>query len=391
MISVQEAQHIVQQKSPSLGAIQLVLSKALGHVLSEAVLAPISLPPFDSSAMDGYAVRFADTHDTFELIGEIQAGSNEQFELKEGQAVRIFTGAMVPETANAVIMQERTQVEGSTLKVDGAIKLDSNIRKKGEQISAQSKALQAGVRLTAAGIGFLASLGIEHVQVYRKPVIRLLVTGNELVQAGKTLEPGQIYESNGLTLVSAVQSAGFNMDSYVVVEDDYQATRDTLREQLKHADVLLVSGGISVGDYDFVGAALEEIGVEQYFYKIKQKPGKPLFFGGQQKKLCFALPGNPASALSCFYNYVLPALRGLSGWEQPFLSKQTMICTNAFQKRGDRAQFLKAQMADGKVQILEGQGSAMLHSFALANAMVYLGETAGNVTAGDEVEVIALP
>jgi len=391
MISVKEAQDIVQQQSKALESIQLPLAQALDFVLSENVKAPISLPPFDSSAMDGYALRYIDGQTAFELMGEVQAGSNQAFDLKDGQAVRIFTGAMVPETANAVIMQELTEVNGTTVEVEGSITLGSNIRRKSEQIEANTIALDKGTLLTASGIGFLASMGIETVNVHRKPKISLLITGNELVQAGQALQPGQIYESNGLTLVSAIKSIGFGLQTYEMVKDDFDATREALRSQLEASEVIIVSGGISVGDYDFVGSALEEIGVAQYFYKIKQKPGKPLFFGGINEKLCFALPGNPASALSCFYNYVLPALRSLSGWAQPLLNRQKMICTTAFHKRGDRAQFLKAKIEDNTVRILEGQGSAMLHSFALANAMVYLDEASGSVKPGDEVEVILLP
>lgn len=391
MITVKEAQHIVRQKSNALESIQLPLAQALDFVLSEDVDAPISLPPFDSSAMDGYAVCYTPEQTEYELIGEVQAGSNKTLDLKEGQAVRIFTGAMVPETANAVVMQELTSLNGVTVKVEGAITLGSNIRKKGEQIQVNSIALKKGVLLTASGIGFLASMGIETVHVHRKPTISLLITGNELVQAGKSLQPGQIYESNGLTLVSAIKSIGLGIQTYEMVKDDFDATRKAIRTQFEASDVIIVSGGISVGDYDFVGSALEEIGVEQYFYKVKQKPGKPLFFGGMNGKLCFALPGNPASALSCFYNYVLPALRSLSGWAQPVLKRQKMICTTAFKKRGDRAQFLKAKIEENTVCILEGQGSAMLHSFALANAMVYLDEASGSVNSGDEVEVILLP
>ena len=391
MISVQQAQEIIHRESRQLDAILIPIANALGYYTAKDILAPISLPPFNSSAMDGFAVNAAHGIDQFKVIGEIQAGSDAQFFLREGEAVRIFTGACVPSSANAVIMQELTAVNGELLDVEGEIQVGSNIRKAGEQIEKGNLAFGSETLITPAGIGFLASLGIEKVLVYDKPKIGLLVTGNELVKPGETLEKGQIYESNGLTLSAAIEDLGFEIREYSLVEDSFKSTKIEIDLKLNEVDVLIVSGGISVGEYDFVGKAMESLGVVEHFYKVKQKPGKPLFFGSKNNCLCFALPGNPASALSCFYNYVLPALRILSGSKSPFLESRKMTCANSFNRKGVRAQFLKALIKKDTVSILEGQGSAMLHSFAISNALVFLDEGSGNIIAGDTVKVICLP
>lgn len=348
------------------------------------------MPPFRQSAMDGYAVNMHNSGE-YKIIDEVKAGDAHQPTLQPGETVRIFTGAPVPDTANAIIIQEHVSVDEQVLTANKPITLNANIRPLGEQTKKGDIALQKGTKLTPAGIGFLTSLGITEVTVNKPLSIALVVTGNELATAGEPLEYGQIYESNAIMLASALNNLGYMNVEITNVEDDYLSTYNVLKEAISNNDMVLVSGGISVGDYDFVGKALLEIGVEQLFYKVKQKPGKPLFFGKKDNTFVFALPGNPASALSCFYVYVNMALQRLSGNENFESLRTTAKSLSNFIKKGDRAQFLKAIYNNDKVEILEGQNSSMIHTFALANALVYVPENLHKITVNDTVEVLLLP
>ena len=295
MISVAKAIEIVINNSSSMVDSKTVqLTDSLGYTLSENILSPIHMPPFRQSAMDGYALNIANSN-SYRLIGEIKAGDNNNPKLNAGEAVRIFTGAAVPDTANAVVMQEKASKQNNTLILKSPIKLNENIRPLGEQVHQGQIALNKGTKITAAGIAYLASLGITEVKVSTKPTIAIMVTGNELAEPGCNLKYGQIYESNAIMLKVALKKHGYDDVSIHKVDDDYQKTENLLNETISKHDVVLVSGGISVGDYDFVGKALNELDVEQLFYKVKQKPGKPLFFGRNKDTYVFALPGNPAS------------------------------------------------------------------------------------------------
>jgi molybdopterin molybdotransferase len=340
--------------------------------------------------MDGYAVSVHRSN-SYKIIDEVKAGDGHQPKLKEGEAIRIFTGAAVPSTANAVIMQEKVEVAGEIATILTTIAANENIRPKGEQISKGEIALTEGTLMTPSAIGFLASLGISEVDVYKKPSIAIVVTGNELVKPGENLRHGQIYESNSIMLTAALNNLGYHNVTNFKVGDDYNQTTAVLEKAISNYDMTIISGGISVGDYDFVGKALQELEVTQLFYKVKQKPGKPLFFGKRDEKMIFALPGNPAAALSCFYIYIYSSLQRISGDVAFSIAKTKAISETDFTRRGDRPQFLKAIYREGNVKILEGQSSAMLHTFALSNALLYVPETMNSIKKYDEVDVILLP
>jgi len=298
MISIEEAIALVKKETkPLLKETVKSLEKAGGYKLFKDILSPINMPPFRQSAMDGYALHLHDSL-TYNLVGEIKAGDNLQPILKKGDAIRIFTGAAVPDTANAVMMQEKVISNGNSITIQNQINTNTNIRPEGEQVKKGELALPKNTKLTPAAIGYLSSLGIENVSVYKKPTIAIVVTGNELVEAGSALEYGQIYESNSKMLLSTLYSLKFYDVTIHKIEDDYTKTVSKLNEVINSNDLVLISGGISVGDYDFVGKALTELNVEEHFYKVKQKPGKPLFFGTKNNTHIFALPGNPAAALT---------------------------------------------------------------------------------------------
>lgn len=391
MISISEAISIVKNNGKSLlkETVKSV-EKAGGYTLFKDVISPINMPPFRQSAMDGYALNLHDSQ-SYKLIGEVKAGDGHEPILKSGEAVRIFTGAPVPDSANAIMMQEKVESDGNTINIEHQIAIEHNIRPLGEQVKSGDIALKKGTKLTPAAIGYLISLGITSVSVFKKPNIALVTTGNELIEAGQNLTYGKVYESNSKMLLSTLYSLKFYDVTLHKVEDDYNKTVATLKSVINENDLVIITGGISVGDYDFVGKALKELQVEELFYKVKQKPGKPLFFGKKGDTQIFALPGNPAAALSCFYVYVYIALQNMMNRPDLELPRTEGKSISNFDKKGDRPQFLKAIYNKGNVEILEGQNSSMLQTFALSNALVYAPETISKIKKGDKIEVIQLP
>ncbi|VXC12638.1 Molybdopterin molybdenumtransferase [Flavobacterium sp. 9R] len=371
MITVSEAFSILKNNIPTPQEENSALLEARKKTLSQSILSPIHMPPFRQSAMDGYAVGIHDKL-TYQIIGEIKAGDAESFILKPGQAVKIFTGAPVPDTAQAMIPIEKVTVTQSVLTVQSVPKLEDNIRPIGEQIKKGELALEKGTELDAAAIGFLAALGITTVPVFKKPSVGIVVTGNELLTPGTPLTYGKVYESNGIMLEAALMDAFFQEVARYTVKDDFESTKNALQTSIEKHDVILVSGGISVGDYDFVAQALQELEVKTLFHKVNQKPGKPLFAGKVNEKMIFALPGNPAACLTCFYVYVLPTLKRISGQITQYEARNSLPLEHHLSVNNSRAQFLKAKITNGKVAILSHQASSMLNTFSTANALVYV-------------------
>ena len=391
MISIKDAiQQVKDNCKPLLKEVIKPIEKSGNYHLFKDIHSPINMPPFRQSAMDGYALNLHDNKE-YVLIGEIKAGDSDKPILKPGEAVRIFTGSPVPDTANAVIMQEKVIQKNNVISCEGAIVLNQNIRPLGEQVMKGNLALVKGTKLTPAAIGYLTALGITEVSVFKKPSIALVTTGNELIEAGQPLSYGKIYESNSKMLQNALYNLKFYNVTLHKIEDDYNKTYSELKTVISEKDVVIISGGISVGDYDFVGKALNALEVETLFYKVKQKPGKPLFFGKKDQATIFALPGNPAAALTCFYVYVYIALQKLMDRETLELPRITAKSNSEFNKKGDRPQFLKALYKNDNVSILEGQSSAMLQTFALSNAFVFMPSETTKINSNDDVEVILLP
>lgn len=391
MISISEAISLVKDNlKPLLKPTEKKVEKAGGYELFNDIQSPINMPPFRQSAMDGYALNLHNDL-SYKLIGEVKAGDSHKPELKPGESIRIFTGAAVPDSANAVMMQEKVDVNGDVITITNHIEPELNIRPLGEQVKTGDIALKKGTKLTPAAIGYLLSLGITEVSVFKKPNIAIVTTGNELIEPGQELPHGKIFESNSKMLLSALYNLKFYDITLYKVEDNYDKTVDTLHTAINDNDLVMITGGISVGDYDYVGKALNALQVEALFYKVKQKPGKPLFYGKKEDTQIFALPGNPAAALSCFYVYVYIALQHFMNRKALELPRVMATVSNQFQKKGDRPQFLKGIYTEGHVEILDGQNSSMLQTFALANALVFAPEDVTNIKTGDEIEVILLP
>lgn len=386
MVSVEQAKTILNNHIPNSIEIEISLLKGLNHVLAKDVYSPINMPPFRQSAMDGYALNLQESFN-YTLIGEIKAGDNNQIVLKPGQAVKIFTGAAVPETANAVIQIEKTTCSNQSIIVNENVAVNTNIRPIAEQIEANQIALAKGSMLNAAAIGFLAGLGLETVCVYKKPVVGILVTGNELVKPGNNLTYGKIYESNSIMLQAALLNANFNSINTYEVNDDLVNTKNSIAKAIDENDIVLISGGISVGDYDFVKQALEELEVKSLFYKVNQKPGKPLYVGKTQDKLIFALPGNPAASLTCYHIYVAPILNSISTNSTPISNTIYKELSHNLMVNNTRSQFLKAISKENEVSVLSHQQSSMLNTFALANCLIYLPNGNYELKKNDKVEV----
>jgi molybdopterin molybdotransferase len=391
MISVEEAKELVNNNVFPLGVKQVSVVNALDYYLAEAIIAPISVPSFNQSAMDGYAFSFENIDKKLPIVEEVAAGDIREIEINSNEAVRIFTGSNVPSSCDTVVMQELTEiVDGKLIVKDIGLKLGGNIRTKGSQIKEGSIALEKGTQITAAAVGFLSTLGFTTVKVYESPKVTIIATGDELVKPGNKLKVGQIFESNTFMLQAALNKMNIN-PTIVLVKDSKEATQKAISTALTKSDLLLLSGGISVGDYDFVKEALEINSVEEVFYKVKQKPGKPLYFGKTKSCYVFALPGNPAAALTCFYQYVSVAINKMKGSQNSSLSQLNLPIDRELIKKEGRAVFYKAYTDFKTVTILEGQGSDILKSFSLANCFVYVKPEITSVNKNNIVEVQLIP
>ena len=393
MITVNEAVNLIKDHAQLLSSRSIPLNEAGGLVLAEDVFAAVDVPNFNQSAMDGFAIRFDDLSRGMELMvgGEIAAGEERSFEILPNQAMRIFTGAPLPLFADTVVMQEKTELVGNKLILrDEELVKGRNVRLSGSEIKMNALALQKGVTLTPAGIGFLAGLGISNVNAYPKPAAHIIVTGNELQQAGKPLKQGQVYESNGQMLKTALEQFHINNIRISNVKDDAKEITSAIQEALDTAELILVTGGVSVGDYDYVVQAAIACGITPLFHKIKQRPGKPLLAGIKNNKVLFGLPGNPASVLTCFYYYVIKAIEVQTGRKDLLETKRIQLLTS-FSKKIKLTQFLKANYSTEGVMPLSAQESNRLSSFALANCLIILPEEKMEFVEGENVETLILP
>lgn len=393
MISVTEAKKIIQEQVIPLHPVQLPLLQAVGLVLAADVFSIIDFPPFNQSSMDGYAFCFDSwkSNGTLPIEGEIAAGTNSNQTYASEKAVRIFTGAPVPQGMDTVVMQEKVTVANGVLTIeDQHIQLGVNVRPKGADIKAGELALKEGSILTPGAIGFLTGIGITSVAVFPKPVVSIIVTGNELQPAGKPLQYGQVYESNSATITAALQQLHINQIKVFWAEDNLTVLQKTLQEAIEQSDVILLTGGISVGDYDFVLEAATQCGVTKLFHRIKQRPGKPLYFGKKENKLIFGLPGNPSSVLTCLYEYVLPALHQLGNQYKGLKTIEAPL-SSAINKPVGLTHFLKGYYDGDKVLPLGAQESYRLSSFAKANCLIQIEENTTHCEIGEKVSIHLLP
>ncbi len=393
MISVAEALQLIDDNSSRSEMNQVNLNEAAGLVLAKDLYAPADIPAYPQSSMDGYALSYfgCKKGTPLQLSGEMTAGSNQLTTLLPSQAIRIFTGAAVPAGADTVVIQEKSKIiNGELIIEDENLKAGDNVRQQGSEIKKGSLALHAGTVLSPASIGFLAGIGFAELPVYLKPIISIIVTGNELQSPGQPLQYGQVYESNSFSLTAALEQYKCRQVFRYRSGDHLDSISMLLQEALDQSDMVLLTGGVSVGDYDFTKKAAEHCGVKTLFHKIKQKPGKPIFFGKKGKKLVFGLPGNPASVLTCFYLYVGPALEKFMNLK-PVIKKANVPSGSLIKKPSGITWFLKGYYENGIVKTLDAQESYRLSSFALANCLIQVNEEQIICNPDDPVTIHLLP
>ena len=387
MISVEEARNIIAAQSSRLAPIKKSIPESAGQILAKDVFAFTDIPSFRQSSMDGYAIIFSDKDQTLQVSGTMMAGSSKTLNLQKGNAVRIFTGAPLPNGADTVVMQEKVTRQGDTIVIEDAdLTEGKNVRNKGAEIKSGDMAMQEGTLLTAAAIGFLSGIGISEIYVYPSPSISIIITGNEIQEPGVALEFGQVYDANSFQLKAALQAINILNITTWKVNDNPDALKKVLEQALERSDVVLLTGGVSVGDYDYVVQATTACNITQHFHKIKQRPGKPLFFGTKGKKPVFGLPGNPSSVLSCFYMYVMPCISLLSGRDNR-VKKSKASLTDEYKKPKGLTCFLKGFEKDGTVKALGAQESFRLSSFAQANCLIELDEERETYEANETVTI----
>jgi molybdopterin molybdotransferase len=397
MKSVTEALAAVLAEAAPLGLEQVHLGAARGRVLARPLRADRDVPPFRNSAMDGFALRADDLGaagaTALRLVGTIGAGDPGDLRIGPGTAAAIMTGAVVPADADTVVRLEDCRREGDTVFVDAPPARGANVREPGEDVRSGEIVLQPPRELRAADIGLAASLGTAVVQVWRQPVVAVLATGDELVDLGQPLAPGQIANSNAYTLAAAVEEAGGLPRLYGIVGDSLEATKAAFADACS-ADAVLSTGGVSMGSFDLVRQALREIGVVERFWKVAQKPGKPLSFGMCGRVPFFGLPGNPVSSLVCFYLYVRPALRRMAGHPAPHLPVIRATLTEGVRTAANLTEFVRVALdEDGggiRARPTGTQSSGVLRSMSLCDGLAMVPPGSGLLAAGAVVDVLRL-
>ena len=398
MIPFQEALKLISENTQVLAVTERDISDLNFEVLAEDVQAQKDIPFFSNSAMDGYALRSEDTlmaPVVLKVKGFIRAGDSSNMEVGKGEAAKIMTGAPLVNGADAVVMVEETEEQGQNVLVKKRVKKGEHVRLQGEEIKRDQVGLKKGTPLNPASVGFLASMGRQKVQVYGKPRISILMTGNELIFPGRELKNGQIWESNAFVLTAALREVGINPIVLENARDDLQDIKERIQTGLDTSDVLLITGGISVGDYDFVQEAVLGLNVKKIFWRVAVKPGKPTFFGSKGKKLIFGLPGNPASVLVTFLEYVRPAVLKMMGHHRVYLREVEAVLEEELKKKPDRANFLRGifREQNGRIYVKRTglQNSYMLESFSNANCLIFLEKGKNIFHPGEKVKIQILP
>ncbi|WP_312663663.1 molybdopterin molybdotransferase MoeA [Pantoea sp. CTOTU49201] len=397
LISLEDAQQkMLQQLKPISDSLNVSLFEAAGRITAKPILSPLDVPSFDNSAMDGYALRLADIAPdrVLPVAGKAFAGAPFNGTWPVGSVIRIMTGAPIPAGCDAVVMQEQTEQRDGGIVITAPVQAAQNIRRVGEDIQAGKQVLDAGVRLGAAELPLLASLGIAEVSVLRKLRVAIFSTGDELQAVGQPLAEGQIYDTNRFTVALMLNKLGCEVIDLGVIADDQAALRTAFTEADRQADVVISTGGVSVGEADFTRAMLEELGAIT-FWKLAIKPGKPFAFGRLANSWFCGLPGNPVSAAVTFYQLVQPLLATLTGQTTRIMPlRQRARATQRLKKSPGRLDFQRAIVSRGDDGVLEvrstgAQGSHVFSSFALANCFVVLERERGDVEPGEWVEIEA--
>ena len=402
MTSCEEAQKLISENNFLPKEEEMPLSTVLGRVNARDLKAPISLPVFDNSAMDGFALRSEDTLGAsperpvfLPIRGVVKAGDSKEAVLSRHQTCRIVTGSFIPQGADAVLAKEDVFIRESSLVIQSPVSRGQNIRMLGEEIKKGDVVLKKGLAINPGTVGFLSAMGVDRIRVYQAPRIAIIATGSELAAPGKLLRTGKIYDANTAMICAALEEMRIRPAFVRRVRDDRPLLMKKIIDfSIKESDVVILMGGVSVGDYDLVKKILAESGVKALFWKVSQKPGKPLYFGKKDDRLVFGLPGNPASVFTCFYEYVYPAIRQSMGYPNPYLSSESIELAQAIKPDREKTLFIKARIASEKERVvtpLKNQKSHMLSSFCEADSFVVVPGSEKILEKGAKVEVHSLP
>ncbi len=394
---VAKAREFIQQFLNPVSVFEtLALAESLGRVLAEDITSPSNVPNYNNSAMDGYALKATDVSASrLMVIGTAFAGKAFEGTVADGQCVRIMTGGAIPKGADTVVVQEKTVVDGKFINIIEAPKPHANVRYAGEDLKLGQTVLATGHLMRPADLGLIASLGIAEVRAYRKLKVAFFSTGDELVSVGQPLQTGQVYDSNRYTLFGMLTKLGVEVTDMGAIADDPILLENTLLSAVTQADVVITSGGVSVGEADYMKLLLAKHG-QVMFWKVAMKPGRPLAYGKVGSAHYFGLPGNPVAVMVTFYQFVRDALLRLMGQSSPVpLPMFSVQCTQAIKKMTGRTEFQRGILfadTDGswRVKPTGAQGSALLSSMSLANCFIVLDESVGNLEAGAMVQVQVL-
>jgi molybdopterin molybdotransferase len=396
VLTVEEALEAILSRIQPLAVERVDVLSALARVLAEPVVAPSTIPPWPNSSMDGYAVRAHDTGKApveLAVVGRIIAGSMPSRALRAGEAMRIFTGAPLPEGADSVVPQEDVAADNGRITIAASVSSGAYVRPAGEDVRAGDVVVQPGGSIGAAEVGLLATLGYSQVRVFRRPRVAILSTGNELADLGTEPGPGQIPNTNTYSLMAQVIEAGAEPINLGVAPDQLDAITERIRWGLDAADVLVSSAGVSVGELDLVRDALERCGAELHLWKVSMRPGKPITFGTRGGRPVFGLPGNPVSAMVTFELFVRPALRRMAGaraLDRPRISARALEkIDNPGSRRGYLRVTLTPEARGFGARLTGDQGSAILRSMVLADGLAVVAPDT-TIDAGQPVDVIVL-
>ncbi|RMD60025.1 MAG: molybdopterin molybdenumtransferase MoeA [Nitrospirae bacterium] len=399
MITFQEALDTILNNTPTIREEEPVeLKDALMRVLSQDIYSNLNIPPFSNSAMDGYAIRSIDTIEANEdapvklkIVEHIKAGQVPKKKIGYMEAARIMTGAYIPEGADTVVMQEMTERKDGYVEIRSPVEVGMHIRREGEYIKKGDLCLKKGKLITPPDMALIATIGLNSMPVYRKPVIAILATGDELLMPGEKYVEGKIYNANTYSLLGQIILSGGVPLNLGIARDEVEDVKDKLYRALKSADIVLTSGGVSVGDYDIVQDVFRDVGVSILFWKIKMKPGKPVVFGVYQDKLVFGVPGNPVSSMIVFHELIRPALKKMLSGGLTKLPEIEAVLEEDIYGDGDRLTFVRLLIKrdeEGFKAISAGkQDSAVVSSMSLANALTYVPIGRKVIKKGEKIKV----